>query len=301
MIYTITLNPCLDYYVRVNNLKLGEVNRACGERLCLGGKGINVSLQLKELGDDTVAVAFCGGATGELIKAKLKEAGVQHLIFTANGQNRINVKIEDDKETDVNADGLNLTDGDILTMVSKLKSRLNSGDCVVLSGSVPNSLNEGAYAIIAQALQDVKGVRLVVDACGELLLNTLKYKPFLIKPNLAELCELFALPKISPEDVLPYAKKLKDAGAQNVMVTLGTDGSVLVTDEGCYRQSAVSGKAICCVGAGDSAVAGFLHEYEKTCDYEKALAFATACGSARAFAGDVADERSARELLLKAH
>lgn len=290
MIYTLTFNPSLDYYVKVNNLKTGAVNRTSAERLTVGGKGINVSRQLKELGDDTVALGFVAGFTGEEIRCEIEALGLEHDLIEVHGRSRINVKIKSVAETDINANGAEICQEDVKKLTDSLKGRLKKGDYLVISGNV-TGLGDEIYADVIDVLREVEGVEFIVDACGNLLTETLKYKPFLIKPNLYELCEVFGL-NISTADtktIAEYARKLQKRGARNVIVSLGSGGAVMVTEtkQACYVR-AVRGQQINSVGAGDCMIAGFLHEYIKTGNYFKALNFAVASGSACAFTQDIA-------------
>ncbi len=291
MIYTLTLNPSLDYYLKVNNYRSGTVNRSAADRLTVGGKGINVSRQLKELGDDTVALGFVAGFTGEEIRQEIEALGLKHDLMEVAGRSRINVKIKAITETDINATGAEITHADITKMTDGLKTKLKSGDYVVISGNAPSNLGDEVYADIIDALREVNGVNFVVDACGELLCETLKYKPFLIKPNLSELCEIFGIPASvnDTEVIAAYARNLQKRGARNVIVSLGSAGAVMVTDtkQACYVRAA-RGQLINSVGAGDCMIAGFLHEYINTGNYFKALNFATAAGSACAFTEGIA-------------
>lgn len=290
MIYTLTLNPSLDYYVKVNNLKTGVVNRTSAERLTVGGKGINVSLQLKELGDETEALGFVAGFTGEAIRQEIEALGLKHDLSEVEGRSRINVKIKAIAETDINARGAVITQKDIKNLTDKLKKKLKSGDYLVISGNV-SFLGDEIYGDIIDELRDIEGVKFVVDACGKLLTETLKYKPFLIKPNFFELCEVFGV-TIATSDtrrIAEYARKLQKLGARNVIVSLGSGGALMVTEtkQACYVRAA-AGQQINSVGAGDCMIAGFLHEFIKTGNYFKALNFATAAGSACAFTEGIA-------------
>ncbi|MGN0805112.1 MAG: 1-phosphofructokinase [Candidatus Coproplasma sp.] len=290
MIYTLTFNPSLDYYLKVNNLKTGAVNRTSAERLTVGGKGINVSRQLMELGDDTVALGFVAGFTGEEIRHEIESLGLAHDLTEVSGRSRINVKIKAIAETDINATGAEISLNDVKKMTDNLRRKLKAGDYLVISGNV-SGLGDEIYADVIDALRDIEGVNFVVDACGNLLTETLKYKPFLIKPNLYELCEVFGLP-ISATDtkaIAEHARKLQKHGARNVIVSLGSDGALMVTEtkQACYVRAA-RGQLINSVGAGDCMIAGFLHEYIKTGNYFKALNFAVASGSACAFTEDIA-------------
>lgn len=291
MIYTLTLNPSLDYYLKVNNYKSGSVNRSSADRLTVGGKGINVSLQLKALGDDTVALGFVAGFTGEEIRQEIEALGLKHDLLEVAGRSRINVKIKAITETDINATGAEITHADILKMAEGLKAKLKKGDYVVISGNAPANLGDEVYADIIEILREVGGVNFVVDACGNLLCETLKYKPFLIKPNLNELCEIFGIPATvnDTEVIASYARNLQKRGARNVIVSLGSAGAIMVTEtkQACYVRAA-RGQLINSVGAGDCMIAGFLHEFINTGNYFKALNFATAAGSACAFTEGIA-------------
>lgn len=291
MIYTVTFNPSLDYYVQVNNLRSGMVNRAQSARLAVGGKGINVSLALQELGDETLALGFTAGFTGKHIRDRVSELGLNHEFIDVDGQSRINVKIKANNETDINGSGANVLPADITKLVRKLKKYLKEGDWLTLCGSVPASLTPTAYADLLKKLKSAPPFNLVVDASGELLTNTLKYRPFLIKPNLYELCEIFSLTTIPDvEGIFRYSRELQKMGARNVIVSLGSSGAAMVTET---SQSifvrAARGQLVNSVGAGDSMIAGFIHEYLKSKNYFSSLNFATAAGSACAFTKNLAN------------
>ncbi len=290
MIYTVTFNPSLDYYVQVNNLKSGLVNRTVSERLAVGGKGINVSLALKELGDDSLALGFVAGFTGKAIKDKISALGLNHDFINVDGQSRINVKIKSNTETDINGTGANVTEADVNKLVKKLRALLSPGDWLIASGSVPSTLDCFTYANLFKKLKGVKGINLVVDASGKLLTETLKYKPFLIKPNIYELAEIFGLSSLPDiEGVFACARKLRDAGARNVIVSMGSSGAAMVTEtEQSMYVRAARGQLVNSVGAGDSMIAGFIHEYLKSGNYFTALNYATAAGSACAFTKNLA-------------
>lgn len=290
MIYTVTFNPSLDYYVQVNNVKSGMVNRTSSERLAVGGKGLNVSLALKELGDETLALGFVAGFTGKAIKEKVSQLGLAHDFIEVSGQSRINVKIKSNTETDINGSGASVSESDVNKLVRKLKSLLKEGDWLIVSGSVPAGLNEFTYANLFKKLKSIKGINFVVDACGKLLTETLKYKPFLIKPNVYEMCEIFSLSSVPDiEGIFACARKLQDWGARNVIVSMGGSGAVMVTEtqQSMYVRAA-RGQLVNSVGAGDSMIAGFIHEYLKSKNYFTALNFATAAGSACAFTKNLA-------------
>lgn len=286
MLYTVTFNPSLDYYLKVNTLKFGAVNRAATDRFTVGGKGVNVSLELKQLGDDTSALGFIAGFTGEAIEQEIKKTGLEHHFIEVDGTSRINVKIKSVAETDVNGVGAIVTAADEKKLTELLKSKLKKGDWVIICGSAVSEEKEFAYARLIDELRGVEDVNIVVDACGKLLTETLRYRPFLIKPNLFELCEIFGLPVITYDTkvIAEYARKLQSLGARNVIVSLGADGAVMVTEtkQNMYVRAA-RGQLVNSVGAGDCMIAGFIHEFIKTGSYFKALNFATAAGSACAF------------------
>ena len=285
MIYTITLNPSLDYYVKVNNLKTGTVNRAVSERLTVGGKGINVTLELKELGDKSVALGFVAGFTGKEISAQIADMGVDNDFLEVNGRSRINVKIKSTAETDVNGLGALVTPKDVKRLTDKLKEKLCSGDFVIIGGNAPTVLGTDVYADIIAELNEVRGVNFVVDACGKLLTATLKYKPFLIKPNIFEMCEVFGIPLTDDNKTIAhYARRLQEMGARNVIVSLGSSGAGMITEtDQTLFVRAVNGQLVNSVGAGDCMIAGFIHEFIRTQNHFKSLNFATATGSACAF------------------
>ncbi len=285
MLYTVTFNPSLDYYVKVNNIRRGSVNRTAGEKLTVGGKGLNVSFVLKELGDETYALGFVAGFTGKAISEEIKKCGLDGDFLEVEGQSRINVKIKSVAETDINGTGAEVTSEDVARLARKLKRVIRSGDWLIICGSVPPSLPLTAYSDFLEELKPPKGVNVVVDASGELLTESLKHKPFLIKPNIFELCEIFGIPHtLDTKKIVECARNLQHQGARNVIVSMGADGSVMVTetDQAMYVRAA-KGQLINSVGAGDTMVAGFIHEYIKTGNYFKSLNFATAAGSACAF------------------
>lgn len=283
MVYTVTFNPALDYIMRFEKLSLGTVSRSVSEDIFIGGKGINVSLVLKELSVDSTVLGFSAGFTGKIIEEELCNRGINtDFVRLSSGFSRINVKIKAESETDLNAYGPNIGASDIDALMEKL-TRIKDGDILVLSGSVPKTVPKDIYGALLAGLAD-KNVKFVVDAAGELLLNTLKYKPFLIKPNNFELGELFGVTLNSREDVKRYAEELKSLGAQNVLVSLAADGALLIDADGRFHKAgAVKGKTVNSVGAGDSMVAGFIAGYLETEDYSYALKLGTAAGAASVF------------------
>ncbi len=291
MIYTVTFNPSLDYYVQVNNIKSGIVNRTASERFSVGGKGINVSLALKELDEQTLALGFVAGFTGDYIREKVAELGLEHFFIEVKGKSRINVKIKSNNETDINGIGADVMQSDVNKLIRKLKTLLKAGDWLIVSGSVPSSLDDTAYAELFKKLKAIEGVNIVVDACGKLLTNTLKYRPFLIKPNIYEMCEIFGLNAIPDiEGIYACARALQNQGARNVIVSMGSSGAAMVTEtkQALYVRAA-RGQLVNSVGAGDSMIAGFIHEYINSGNYFSALNFATAAGSACAFTKNLAN------------
>lgn len=285
MIYTVTFNPSLDYYVKVNNLKSGIVNRTSTEYITVGGKGLNVSLALKELGDPSYALGFVAGFTGRAIDEKVSALGLEHEFLEVEGQSRINVKIKSTTETDINGTGALVTEDDVARLTKRLKALLKDGDWLIICGSVPPPLDDKTYENLLKKIKTVKNINVIVDACGGLLTNTLKYRPFLIKPNIFELSEIFGLKTLpNTKEIAACARTLQKQGARNVIVSMGSDGAVMVTetDQAMYVRAA-RGQLVNSVGAGDSMIAGFIHEYLASGNYFSALNFATAAGSACAF------------------
>ena len=283
MIYTLTFNPAVDYYIMLDDLRLGEVNRTNSEQISFGGKGINVSLILNEFGIKSTCFGFVGGFTGAAIESFLNDKGIDCDFVKVSGNTRINVKLND---TDINATGPQISSDNLTELLKKLDT-LKDGDFLVLSGSVPKSLPQDVYEDIISRLGDK--INFVVDAEKDLLLGTLKYKPFLIKPNHHELGEIFGVEINDFDSALLYAKKLQELGAQNVMVTCGDKGAVLLGANGkSYTQTAPKGKLISAVGSGDSAVAAFLAEYWGGADYKTCLKTSVAAGSATAFSSGLA-------------
>ena len=297
MIYTVTLNPSLDYVVDVDDFELGRTNRAVSERLYAGGKGINVSFVLKNLGFESTALGFSAGFTGEEIKKQIQERGItENLITVLNGQSRINIKLRGQQETEINGMGPDIEKEHIQQLLKKL-SVLSPGDYLILAGSVPLKINDTIYYDILKTL-DKKGIKAVVDTTGDLLLNVLKYHPFLIKPNIHELSELFSTEIKTKEDVVQYGLKLQDMGAQNVIVSMAGDGAVFICENGeIYKSEAPKGVVKNSVGAGDSMVAGFLAGFCETKDFAKAFKMGVCTGSASAFSEDLATKEQVRQVM----
>lgn len=296
MIYTVTFNPALDYVVGVEHLTLGEVNRTTKEAIYYGGKGINVSAVLKELKVESIALGFVAGFTGDAIERGVKEMGiVTDFIHLKEGMSRINVKIKSDQESEINGQGPEITKEAIELLFEKL-DQLKEGDSLVLAGSIPKTLPSDIYERIMERLQEKK-IRVIVDATKDLLLNVLKYKPFLIKPNNHELGEMFGVILKTNEEIISYGKKLQDMGATNVLISMAGDGSILIDETGnVYQMGVPAGKVKNSVGAGDSMVAGFLAGYAETNNYEEALKLGTATGSATAFSEGLATYETIMEL-----
>ena len=297
MIYTVTFNPALDYVIRMESLKLGTVNRSSAEAVYYGGKGINVSTVLKNIGVDSVALGFVAGFTGKEIEEGVKNMGVAtDFIKLPEGMSRINVKIKAEQETEINGQGPAISMEKVEKLFEKL-DRLEKGDCLVLAGTIPASLPSDIYEQIMDRLKD-KEIRIVVDATKDLLLNVLKYHPFLIKPNNHELGEMFGVVLKTDEEILEYAKKLQERGARNVLISMAGDGAILLTEtKEVYKIGVPKGTVVNSVGAGDSMVAGFVASYFKEHDYLKALKFGTATGSATAFSEGLATMDKVEELL----
>ena len=296
MIYTVTFNPALDYVLHLDNLVVGAINRTKTEQIVNGGKGINVSTVLKNLGVDNTALGFCAGFTGEALEKGINADGVKtDFVHLKNGFSRINVKIRAQEDTDINGQGPEIKDEDIEKLFLKLDS-LTQGDILVLAGSIPSTLPKDIYERILKRL-DGKGVKAVVDATGELLVNVLKYHPFLIKPNNDELGEIFGRTLETDEEIIEYAQRLREMGAENVLVSMGGAGAILVTADGFFKRGVTKGRVVNTVGAGDSMVAGFLYGYLKSGDYEYALKTGTAAGGATAFTVGIATKAEIEAVL----
>ncbi len=297
MIYTVTFNPALDYVIRMESLNLGMVNRSSAEAVYYGGKGINVSTVLKNIGVDSVALGFVAGFTGKEIEEGVKNMGVStDFIKLPEGMSRINVKIKAKQETEINGQGPKISMEQVEKLFEKL-DKLEKGDCLVLAGTIPASLPSDIYEQIMDRLKE-KEIHIVVDATKDLLLNVLKYHPFLIKPNNHELGEMFGVVLKTDEEIVEYAKKLQERGARNVLISMAGDGAILLTEtKEVYKMGVPKGTVVNSVGAGDSMVAGFVASYFKEHDYLKALKFGTATGSATAFSEGLATMDKVEELL----
>lgn len=291
MIYTVTLNPSIDYIIETDKFKIGEVNRANKEELYPGGKGINVSLMLNELQVENTALGFLGGFIGEYIENTLASNGVNtEFIKLEKGFSRINLKIKNEVEIEINGKGPHISEDNLQLLYKKIE-KLKDEDILVLCGSIPKSLSNTLYQdIISMAAK--KNVKVIVDATSNLLLNTLKYNPFLIKPNIHELEEIFDTKIDCIDSTIFYATKLKDMGAENVLISMGKDGALLIDSKGkIYLSNAPYGDVVNTVGSGDSMVAGFISGYLKTKDYKEALKLGASCGSATAFSSGIGEKK----------
>lgn len=295
MVYTVTFNPAVDYIVHTNELKIGLTNRSEREEIYFGGKGINVSLVLKELGIKSRALGFVAGFTGAAIEKSLVERGIEtDFVHLEKGFSRINVKIKSSEETELNGSGPEIPEKSLSELMEKL-DKIEDGDTLVLAGSIPADLPGDIYEKILEKLSDRK-IRAIVDATKDLLMNVLKYKPFLIKPNNHELGEMFGKELKTIDEIIEHAKKLKEMGARNVLVSMAGNGSVLLDENGKTHVCGVcKGQVKNSVGAGDSMVAGFIAGCEK--DYEYALKLGTASGGATAFSEGLAENKEIFELL----
>ncbi|WP_459476743.1 1-phosphofructokinase [Clostridium saccharoperbutylacetonicum] len=297
MINTITLNPSLDYIVKVDSFKVDTLNRTEEEQIYAGGKGINVSIVLTNLGVENKALGYVAGFTGDEILRQVKNHGVDcDFIKLENGISRINVKLKSDGETEINGSGPEITEDNLKALFEKL-SHLEKGDYLVLSGSIPGSVPDDIYEKIMSRLLE-KGVEFVVDATKDLLLKVLKYKPFFIKPNHHELAEMFNVTLESDDDIIKYGKKLQEMGAKNVLISMAGDGAILLPENGNpIKREVPKGTLRNSVGAGDSMVAGFICGYLKNNDINEAFKMGIATGSASAFSDELATKEQVNDLL----
>lgn len=287
MIYTVTLNPSIDFIVRLDSLELGAVNRMTSDDKYVGGKGINVSRILKRLGQDSTATGFLGGFTGRFIEEGLTAEGISHRFVQVDQDTRINVKVKADLETEINGAGPVISSGQMAELESLL-SELTADDVVVFAGSAPASLGNGVYKTLIPLVRE-RGAQVVCDFEGQTLLDSLAYQPLLVKPNNHELESIFGVELNGLDDVERYAREILNKGAQNVIVSMAGDGALLVTQEAAYFAKPIKGQVKNSVGAGDSMVAGFTGSLVKTGDPIEALKWGVACGTATAFSDDLAD------------
>lgn len=299
MIYTVTLNPSIDYIVRLDKLTSGITNRTIEEEYYYGGKGINVSCVLAELGLESTAFGFVAGFTGDAIEKGIRnDKIITDFIKLKQGISRINIKIKAGEETEINCQGPHIDNSELERLLAKI-DRITDGDTIVLAGNIPNTMPDDVYERILKRLSQ-KNVRIVVDATRKLLLNSLKHKPFLIKPNKQELSEIFDVEINTEDDIEKYAKELQKMGAQNVLISLGGKGAMLIDEFGKKHKAGVlNEKVVNTVGSGDSMVAGFIAGYEKEHDYSYALKLGSVCGNATAFLSGLATKEKINELLKK--
>ncbi len=298
MIYTVTFSPAIDYIVDLTHLEKGAINRSLGEHCLPGGKGINVSIVLANLGTSSIATGFLGGFTGAYIKDELKKQGIASGFVEVDGTTRINVKLRGEEETAINGQGPHITPEQIEKLMDVL-SKLTEKDLLVISGTVPSSLPSDIYEKILERIED-NHPEVIVDATEDILLNTLKFHPLLVKPNQEELEEMFHTVIHNEQELIENATKLLELGAKNVIVSLGGDGALLV-GEGIkpLRLPAPKGKVVNTVGAGDSLVAGFIDEYTRSGNIAKAFRRGIATGSASAFSEGLATKEEVEALLIK--
>lgn len=295
MIYTVTLNPSIDYIVHVQNLELGNLNRMKTDFKLPGGKGINVSRILKRIQIESTALGFLGGFTGKFISDWLQTEQIQTDFTAIKEDTRINIKLKSDSETEINGLGPNISNEEIQQLKQAL-SQVTKGDTVVLSGSTPASLRTGFYEELIQIIKEKKA-EFVIDTTGKDLLNSLEHQPLLIKPNNHELEELFDVKFDSIASILPFGEKLLADGAQHVLISMAGDGALLFTSEGTYCSNVLKRPLKNSVGAGDSMIAGFVGSFSKHNDPVEAFKWGVACGSATAFSDDLASETLIKELL----
>ena len=299
MIFTVTFNPSLDYIVRVDEMRLGTINRTNYEQLLPGGKGINVSIVLGNLGHPSRALGFSAGVTGVALEKLLADTGVDaDLVHVKAGFTRINATVKAVEETEINGQGPRIAPEDVDALFSKLDV-LGQDDALVISGSVPNTLPSDMYEQVMERLAG-RGVRIVVDAERDLLTRVLPYRPFLVKPNNHELGDIFGVTLKTRDEVVPYARRMQEMGAQNVLVSMAGEGGVLVAADGqVYQSPAAKGTVVNSVGAGDSCVAGFLAGLMETGSYQMAFRMGLAAGSASAFSDHLATRPEVEDLMSR--
>lgn len=293
MIYTLTLNPSIDYIMRLDNYKDGFTNRSYEEMKFPGGKGIMVSKLLKNLCEDSINLGFIGGFTGEYIKNSLKDLGIKENFTLIEADSRINVKLKYQTETEINAAGPFISDTEIHEFLDNIAT-LNSNDILIISGSVPKSLDDNFY----KQILDCNKLDFTIDIAGKELLNYLSYKPILVKPNIDELEMIFGQ-KITERNLLYYAKKLNDLGARNVIISMGKDGSIFISEDLILKANPIEGKLINSVGSGDSMVGGFVYGLKSGLSKKEAYKLAVACGTATAFSEDIAKKELIYEIFKR--
>ncbi len=297
MIYTVTLNPSIDYIVQIDQLKIGDLNRMKQDFKLPGGKGINVSRILNRIEVKNIALGFLGGFTGRFIEEWLNAEGIISAFTSIKKDTRINIKLKAQEETEINGLGPLLSQEEQKKFTAQF-TEITKEDIVILSGSIAPSLSPHFYKELVEIIT-AKGAEFVIDTTGEALLETLAARPLVIKPNNHELAELYQTHFTSVEDMIPYGKKLLARGPKHVLISLGGDGALLFTQEGVYRSSVIKGELKNSVGAGDSMIAGFVGTYAKTKDALLAFKYGVACGSATAFSTDLARVETINEILQK--
>ncbi|MDU7649750.1 MAG: 1-phosphofructokinase [Anaerococcus vaginalis] len=297
MIYTLTLNPSIDYVIKIDQFSDGETLRSNTEEKYPGGKGIMVSKLLKNLGENSINIGFLGGFTGDFIRKKLNDLGIAEDFTNIEDDSRINVKLKYETETEINAQGPQITEEEIEEFLNYL-DQLQEDDFVIISGSIPKSLGDDFYRVIVNLLE-MNNVRFALDTSGKKLYKLSSYKPFLVKPNRDELSEIFDDEIDSDEKIVKYARKLIDQGAENVIVSLGKDGSMFIDSNIVYKARPIEGKLINSVGSGDSMVAGYIYGYMKGFSKLDSYKLAVSCGSATAFSPDIAEKELIDEIFKK--
>ncbi|RGB74700.1 1-phosphofructokinase [Anaerococcus nagyae] len=293
MIYTLTLNPSIDYIMRLYEYKDGFTNRSYEEMKFPGGKGIMVSKLLKNLGEDPINLGFIGGFTGEYIKSSLKGLGIKENFTFIEDDSRINVKLKYRSETEINAGGPFISDEEVNEFLDNI-STLNSNDTLIISGSIPKSLDDNFY----KQILDCNNVDFTIDVAGKELLDYLSYNPILVKPNIDELEMIFG-EKIDKSNLLHYAKRLNDLGAQSVIISMGKDGSIFISEDLILKAEPIEGRLINSVGAGDSMVGGFVYGLKNGLSKKEAYKLAVACGTATALSEDIAKKELIYEILKR--
>ncbi len=295
MIYTVTVNPSIDYIVQLRNLTLGEVNRMDYDNKLPGGKGINVSRILKELDVENTALGFLGGFTGRFVEESLESVGLSTSFTHIKEDTRINVKIKAEEETEINGRGPVISEEELVEFKKQFE-KLEKGDVVIFAGSLAPNLDDDFYAELIDVIRE-KGADFVIDTTGESLMKTLEKKPLVVKPNNHELADLFRVELKSMDDVAKYGRKLLELGAQHVLISMAGDGGMMITKDKVYRSYAPKGTVINSVGAGDSMIGGFTGTFARTGDVLEAFRYGLACGSATAFSEDLADKNKINEIL----
>ena len=296
MYYTITLNPAIDMLTKVENFELGKLNRTGESDYVIGGKGINISLLLNNIGKESKALGFIAGFTGNFIKEELKKKGIKSNFVETRGFTRINIKLTTEQETEINSQSSKVAKENIKEFFDTLEE-LSDNDTVFLSGNIIPGMDSDDFAAIAKKVRE-KGAKLVVDSNKDMVLDTLKYKPFIIKPNEFELGEMFGVKISNTEEIAKYAKKLQEMGAENVLVSRGSKGAILFTNEGdVFTANTATGKVISTIAAGDSMLAMFVAKYDETGDYRLSLQYASAAGGATSFSAGVGKKKLIDELL----